>query len=68
MIDNGDDTFSNPALTPQQEADLIAQGNYNIWEEIREQEQLAIRAILDSDTAWIETRKQNIIELKALLK
>ena len=39
----------------------------SIWEQIKEQEQLAIRAVLENDTVWIETRKNNIIALKGEL-
>jgi len=38
-----------------------------IWEEIREQEALSVRALLNNDTVWIEKRKQNIADLKASL-
>jgi len=38
-----------------------------IWEQIREQEALSVRALLNNDTVWIEKRKQNILDLKASL-
>ena len=47
----------------QVEAERVA----NIWKQIAEQEQLAIRAVLNNDTEWIEIRKQNILTLKGEL-
>jgi len=38
-----------------------------IWEQIREQEALSVRALLNNDTVWIEKRKQNILDLKGRL-
>ena len=45
------------------EVDRVA----NIWNLIDEQEELSIRAVLENDTAWIETRKANIAKLKGEL-
>ena len=47
----------------QVEAERVA----DIWKQIHEQEQLAIRAVLNNDTEWIEIRKANIATLKGAL-
>ena len=55
--------FQQEQIT-QVEADRVA----NIWKLIEEQERLSIRAILENDTVWIATRKQNIVDLKSQLE
>ena len=51
----------------EQSAQIEAERVASIWEQIKEQEQLAIRAMLENDTVWIETRKNNILALKGEL-
>ena len=58
---------SESVFKAQQSAQVEADRVASIWEQIKEQEQLAIRAMLENDTVWIETRKNNILALKGEL-